>query len=1230
MRSILALSFSVLSLASSAQLAPARWSASFTTDRAFIENKGQFDGLGLERVEYAVDEGAVRILFAADRVGFHLHEKEKNHYRKRGERDKPRTIVRKDLAVMRWEGSTSKQRWVSGKRSDHHSYAYLNADGSTSDRTGIAGYDELRYESLYPGIDAAYTIHPEEGTKYTLHLRPGADAALIRMRWDDAHAVRLGPDGELRIATAFGEIVDHAPMAHYADGAEEIIGVRFSLKGSTVSFEMSPYDVSRPIVIDPWTVTPPFPNTNRIWDVEVDGIANVYIYGGDSPLRLRKYSPDGVLQWTYTTAWDTANYWLGSMIVHPNGDCFITAGTDPRIARISTAGAQLWSQNGGIFDEYWRMALNCDATQLMLGGTRLTLGPSLFPIGYGRAFDIDITNGAVLNSTNVAAVSPSFLINNPNEIRALAPSSNGKYYFMTLDTIGALNPDLTIPYRRNNSYSFSYRVAGYGPTNMGINGIAATANDLYTQNGSTLHRRDIQTGTIIATATIPGGVTTSELGSNSAQNGGLVIDSCGFVYVGSGNAVHKFTDDLQLVQSVATPGAVYDVAVNYNGEVVACGNGFLTSIQIGSCAPPPRECLTCLELAGAGTVCVTDASTTLSASISGGTWSGPGITDGTAGTFSPAAAGAGAHVITYTLPNPAPCGSDTVQIIVSPCAPLSVCVNTDGTLTATNGVGPYTWQHQTTTQNCSACILACFFPPGCAVNVTGWTTWATGNGVSAPPNFPIQLIDASGTSLVINSAADLPACAACPTISVQTIAMTDVLCFGASTGSGTVQASGGEGPYTYAWSPGGASGATANGLAAGTYTVTTTDANGCTGTGSVQVDQPAALTVAITGTTTVSCTGNDGTATAGASGGSGTITYAWSPSGGNAATASGLAPGSYTVTATDANGCTAQATAQVTQAQGPAIVDVTATQTNCIAPTGAITITANGTGLQYSVNGGTTYQAANAFTGLAAGTYSVVVLDANGCQATATATVTQPAPPVPVITGLNVACIGESIVLSTTQPFAAYAWQPGGTSSTQPVTASGNYTVTVTDANGCSGSSAPFSVMFENPVAGFSVDPPSPQLPGTEVEFTFASDGGGGTISSWWWDLGAPGSSSFNTTSTSWIYNDAGVYTIMLAIVTASGCVDTVSINYLFRPADIEIPNVFSPNGDGHNDAFVIRNIEFFGNGLAIFNRWGMVVFEMRNYRNTWRGTDQPDGTYYYVLRLDDGREFTGHLTLLR
>ena len=1304
MKTTLSFAFLLTTGAATAQTAAVHWTGSFTSDRSFIENRGQFDGLGVAGVGFAVDEGAVRILFAPDAVGFHLHDKERNQYRKPGERDKPRTIVRKDMALMRWEGSNAVRIAASGKRDDHNAYAYQNADGSTSDRTGIAGFAQLRYEGLYPGIDAVYTIHPETGIKYALHLRPGADAGLIHMRWDDAHRTRLGPEGELRIATTFGEIVDHAPIAHYADGRKEPIGVRFTLKDGVAGFALDAHEAARAVVIDPWTVTPSFPNTNRIWDVEVDDASNVYIYGGDSPLRLRKYDPTGALQWTYTTAWDTANYWLGSMITHPSGDCFITAGTDPRIARISTAGAQVWSANGGIFDEYWRMAFNCDNTRLMLGGTRLTLGPTLFPIGYGRAFEMSMANGSVIASVNVAATSPSFLINNPNEIRALTRSANGRYYFMTLDTIGALNQDLTIPYRANNSYGFSYRVAGYGPTNMGINGIAATADHIYTQNGSTLHKRDILTGAIIATAAIPGGNTSTTLGASNAENSGLALDSCGYVYVGSGNGVYKFSPTLVLEGSVTTPGAVYDVAVNHNGEVVACGNGFLTSISIGSCAPPVVECLVCLELAGPGVLCPNDAPVTLQTTLPGGTWSGAGITDAVAGIFDPAAAGPGVHTITYTLTTAAPCGVTTLSVVVSPCAPLSVCQDPDGTLTAANGVGPYTWQHQTTSQDCSACIIACIFPPGCAVNVTAWTTWATGGTVAAAPNYPIQVIDATGTIITIAALADIPACAPCPTIAVQVTDQVNVLCNGASTGSATVQASGGTAPYSYAWSPGG-NGATQTGLAADSYSVTATDAEGCTGTTTVLITQPTPLIASIAGTTPVTCAGNDGTATASGSGGTGTLSYAWSPIGGNAATATGLSAGSYTVTVTDANGCTAQATAVIGTIAGPTIQGVSTTLSGCDASTGSITVNAMGTGLQYSIDGGTTNQASATFAGLGAGTYFVTVTDGNGCTAQATAvvgttagptiqgvsttlsgcdastgsitvnatgtglqysidggttnqasstftgvgvgtyivtvtdadgcivtisaTVTNPPAPLPVITGPAFGCGGDDLLLSTTQPFASYNWQPGGSAATQAVTASGSYIVTVTDVNGCSGSSAPFAVQIESPQAAFGAVPPSPQQPGTAVVFSDGSSAGGGSIISWSWEFGASGANGAGTPA-SWTFTDAGVYDIMLVITTANGCLDTAWTSYLIRPLDIEIPNVITPNGDQMNEFFVIRNIEYFSNELVIFNRWGMVVHETRNYRNTWRGEDQPDGTYYYALKLDDGREFTGHLTLVR
>ncbi|HMZ49869.1 MAG TPA: gliding motility-associated C-terminal domain-containing protein, partial [Flavobacteriales bacterium] len=88
---------------------------------------------------------------------------------------------------------------------------------------------------------------------------------------------------------------------------------------------------------------------------------------------------------------------------------------------------------------------------------------------------------------------------------------------------------------------------------------------------------------------------------------------------------------------------------------------------------------------------------------------------------------------------------------------------------------------------------------------------------------------------------------------------------------------------------------------------------------------------------------------------------------------------------------------------------------------------------------------------------------------------------------------------------------------------------------------------------------------------------------------------------------------------------------YMVLPSDVIIPNVFSPDGDGHNDALEFENAQYFNNNhLRVYNRWGQVVYESTSYKNNWRPRDVPEGTYYFVFAMQDGRKWAGHVTLLR
>jgi len=280
---------------------------------------------------------------------------------------------------------------------------------------------------------------------------------------------------------------------------------------------------------------------------------------------------------------------------------------------------------------------------------------------------------------------------------------------------------------------------------------------------------------------------------------------------------------------------------------------------------------------------------------------------------------------------------------------------------------------------------------------------------------------------------------------------TDVDCNGGNTGSATASATGGTAPYTYAWDNG-STGATASGLIAGTYTVTITDANGCTETATATVGEPTALAASATATD-ANCNGsNDGSAMASASGGTSPYTYSWS-NGSTGATASGLTAGTYTVTITDANGCSTSASATVNE---PGAIEIQGAVTNatCSGSTdGSILVSVNDGTAPYTYawsNGATTAT----ISGLGAGFYDVTVTDANGCIKTQSYTVTENDVLIPLVDDGMIYCYGDDdgeLFASATggTPPYTYSWSNGATGNFIYSLAPGQYSVTVTDVNGC-------------------------------------------------------------------------------------------------------------------------------------------------------------------------------------
>ncbi len=291
---------------------------------------------------------------------------------------------------------------------------------------------------------------------------------------------------------------------------------------------------------------------------------------------------------------------------------------------------------------------------------------------------------------------------------------------------------------------------------------------------------------------------------------------------------------------------------------------------------------------------------------------------------------------------------------------------------------------------------------------------------------------------------------------------TDALCNGDPDGSATASATGGTGAFTFSWQncTGGPflSGATVDGLFAGCYNVTATDANGCTATSSVQVDEPEEFDFT-TSQTPVSCKGgSDGTASIEVTGGTLPYGFMWD-NGETGSTATGLNAGFHFVTITDGAGCQAATFVIVLE---PAFLVVDSVSPKNVSCFGGI----NGMATVFASGGNSPYtflwndpqaQVTQMAQGLSVGNYSVTVTDAKGCTAVSSVTVGAPPDLIVGITGIvNEICSGEcegAATVTVSGGFAPYEyfWDNISLPNEPSVDelCAGVYMVTVQDFNGC-------------------------------------------------------------------------------------------------------------------------------------------------------------------------------------
>ena len=383
----------------------------------------------------------------------------------------------------------------------------------------------------------------------------------------------------------------------------------------------------------------------------------------------------------------------------------------------------------------------------------------------------------------------------------------------------------------------------------------------------------------------------------------------------------------------------------------------------------------------------------------------------------------------------------------------------------------------------------------------------------------------------------------------------------------------------------------------------------------------------------------NGTITITASGG--TPPYQYTINGGTTWQSSnsftGLGGGTYNVVVKDAANCSSSQIPVTLAVSNPLSQTIAKTDANCTVK-GSITITASGgtPPYDYSINGGTTWQSSNSFTGLNAGNYVVVTRNpATTCTVTNNVTIAfTNTLTLSTISGSSI-CYGSSFTPVVSSNATGYSWTPT-TGVSNPAIAAPAFSPSTTTAytlqatlGTCTASQNMTVTIFPGATANAGAD----ALIIAGDTYSMQGSGSAGTY------LWTPSTGLSSTSILNPVANPTATTTYTLRVTTSQGCIANDDMTITVVPYCIKPMNAFTPNSDGINDLWLITNGNCLSNAkVQVFNRYGAKVFEDLDYKNNWDGTYNgkplPDGTYYYVISFQlinrKVETKTGNVTILR